>query len=1117
MATTSQNCNSEGKEGYESKSSDCIKHSISLSNDYNYSQPTITKEGFVLMHIEEEKWSTRYVQLKANQQIDCYYDESLVSQTLQIYMNHSSLNVVKKCIVLLDCTYYGICVADREKERCFCVKTELERDDWFYQIRETLNPEQFAQKNNQSEMEGKDNQPQKHVGQCTEVSKCSHWIQLQQIIKRYNAFNNSNKSHFHGDDIDILVIINNYLHLMGAHKSDKEFEFITNCLGSCEIKKCECFARNNTRRLSCYVKKDIPQNNSTEDMVCTQVMDKIHCYFQHTYDTGKKLTIVEKQLIHNAINLNCSKDSENIVNKIMLETNKILAPKRHSNKVSEAMKQKFNQLQNEEHKNQGDDPVYSFGYSFDYGYNNEWRWASRPVRETAINVSQKHLSLKEELTTNLISIISIENFNIEYQKAKIYYSSAYCRTNTNKHKFKLEMLLCLMIYCNFTELQYQFSKTYREGDGKLHTNFYCMGKNLKQCLHFCGTVIGTAGTDIDAFYHGISEQLLFPKYFDLTGNKFNSVGTTGIMIFSPLSTSSSFEVAASFAYFNNGLIIEFVGERLENKPKYFSCDWLSDYPNEKEYLFIQNDYTLQVNNITDAQSGHQYETILNALKAVDVATSTNSASRAEPDHILDNLQKLISAIIYHKLSSVTEFPEFKSFDEYAIKMINRYCVDKTLFIMHYKKFELRYSFLKNVFFHTDFKWIRMDHITLLFPNIEEICVSYANVKTSIKIIHDIIRFFQNRHDQLKLHRICIKDIAPNSNLLAASAVKRLRQQFEKVNCKLKVYKKKQTKKIVFTLTIAPKNAKFSVHIEGDEFSATMETANKSAKQQILKQKDDESKLLATTAFNEYVTEYGYIPKLAKHLKEYCKKKGFGVSYKDCQLILQKKIADHKDSSKREQKEQYRLSCNKTLIKMKNSSSVYANGEVICDNYKHQCEANIMVWHCDKSKNQLKQNHIESVRLLNVDKNKSKGSLQSLMFSQRKNHKLYTVSINDKDMIFFIKFTVPVNLHCIELCALTDSIDEIQSNNCDYMFCGPTQINLYKVNTIQMEYDVVKSLEPDYIYEMTSMAACIYNISEKQKTFSSVKDLAIHFVTKKGEVVYLNTLKIEVDPKPKNTK
>eukprot|EP01084_Bolivina_argentea_P033615 62160_1 len=189
-------------------------------------------------------------------------------------------------------------------------------------------------------------------------------------------------------------------------------------------------------------------------------------------------------------------------------------------------------------------------------------------------VQQKYDSLKMDLTSNKISIISMEMFVEEYRKAQSHFNSFYRKllqpnewlVTDQKKELTINHLLSVMIYCNFDQIQYHFSKTYRRLHinerkneiKKRHSEFFHLGKYLQQTVHWFGTRIKEG--IYQSFYHGIDRLLIFP---------FDSHFTD---IYSPLSTSKEFEVAVNFANDNNGIIVEFTSVNMNTA--YFSCDWL---------------------------------------------------------------------------------------------------------------------------------------------------------------------------------------------------------------------------------------------------------------------------------------------------------------------------------------------------------------------------------------------------------------------------------------------------------------------------------------------------------------------------------------------------------------
>eukprot|EP01084_Bolivina_argentea_P049301 90688_1 len=417
-----------------------------------------------------------------------------------------------------------------------------------------------------------------------EISNCKHLDYFAEIMNKHNYVQ-------YMKQINITQVLDSFLHLIHQHDSDEEFEFICNKLGHCCLKKCIIHKRHN-------------------DTVC-QILDKMHCYYHHCYDLGHRLTLQDKTQLEKTIASCDEKRQDYISNECIidheLKTDEIMAISQMLSSKREKLSdvrvaldiranQKYNTSFCVNKITSSDQILYSFGFEFNYGDNIF-------LGPKAVSVTAKYHSLKEELTSNKLATISMNQFDNEYEKARIHFNSIYCRNtfrersggspnSTPKYPFLLKYVLSLMIYCNFTQLQYKFSKTYRDKNGIQHNSFYHLGRCLQIAVHTFGQNIRDA--NVQKFYHGIGEQLLFPQYVGLYCD--------GISINCPLSTSSSLVVAMNFTNNNNGLIIEFTDIDYPNTTKCFGVSWLSNYGNESEYLFIQTGVTngkLNINNIID--------------------------------------------------------------------------------------------------------------------------------------------------------------------------------------------------------------------------------------------------------------------------------------------------------------------------------------------------------------------------------------------------------------------------------------------------------------------------------------------------------------------------------------
>eukprot|EP01084_Bolivina_argentea_P253001 424867_1 len=548
---------------------------------------------------------------------------------------------------------------------------------------------------------------------CQHKSQCDNIQNLVKVLKQYNCdiLKGMDKS-------KILCMVNDYLHVMHQHNDDEQFEGIVNRLGGCNIAQCNRLKRNyRNRTWTCNEMKNMDFDNLFEN-----IMDKMHCYFQHSYDIGNRLTLKDKELINN---ISCVIDNtqeddmlEKATNKQLQKTYEILQSKRQHNNIFNQRIQssysKFNQLDNE----------YSFGFSFKYGYQDE-NYDSFDYK----SVSKKYDSLKDELTTNTMAILSIKQFNLEYAKAGIHFESFYCkkmfRVETRDYgEINLECILALMVYCNCDQLQCELTKTYRLDEGKQHNEFFWFGKYLKISVHKFGTQIMDGSSDIK-FYHGIGEQLLFPKYIN---------GAVLIQPQCPLSTSASLEVAINFTNHNQGILVQFNGRT----SSYFSVSWLSNYANEQEYLFIQNaEFSgLNIENITDVNTGCEYNRILDALTVID---RMMMGRFDELDHVSNISHVLMKMIISHQISyEICTYKSFETLSEYGRKLCDTFFKNRQYVYIDYSQWKDEYSFLVDLLCHADDidPVININAINILFPDMKHLALRNVNLSSSL-LIHTL--------------------------------------------------------------------------------------------------------------------------------------------------------------------------------------------------------------------------------------------------------------------------------------------------------------------------------------------------------------------------------------------
>eukprot|EP01084_Bolivina_argentea_P276238 471322_1 len=254
------------------------------------------------------------------------------------------------------------------------------------------------------------------------------------------------------------------------------------------------------------------------------------------------------------------------------------------------------------------------------------------------------------------------------------------------------------------------------------------------------------------FYHGIGEQLAFPEYvarFD-----------TGVNIVSPLSTSTKLEVAINFTNFNQGLIITFSTKYIGSDARCFEVSWLSDFPNESEHLFLQNERTstLDIIDIVEASSGITYGSILSALKIIHVSICgfpicdtllyriKCTCKFMSFDGVNQELKFLIIRIIQHQLS----LDPITTLNEYAQHLINIFCQNRKCCQIDFKVeghllkghlFEVkRHLFVINFFLDDEIQWINLDMVNQIFPNVHRWTFTERNVKMTGYILDRVLKF-----------------------------------------------------------------------------------------------------------------------------------------------------------------------------------------------------------------------------------------------------------------------------------------------------------------------------------------------------------------------------------------
>eukprot|EP01083_Nonionella_stella_P259105 885000_1 len=181
----------------------------------------------------------------------------------------------------------------------------------------------------------------------------------------------------------------------------------------CEVSKCVMFQRN-CRNRSKYNNKtsiyELYKMNDDRLIANCQLMDKIHCFFHHSYDDGNRLSIEEQ----NTLNKYDPGEQQFAILKHILST-------KNMNRTSPIMREMRNRMCKKFQLHAREQHEYIFGCQFDYDYDEKGQ--DNFSNNRMVHFTPKYNNHKEELTQNDICQITIDQYMNEFNKAHILYNT----------------------------------------------------------------------------------------------------------------------------------------------------------------------------------------------------------------------------------------------------------------------------------------------------------------------------------------------------------------------------------------------------------------------------------------------------------------------------------------------------------------------------------------------------------------------------------------------------------------------------------------------------------------------------------------------------------------------
>eukprot|EP01084_Bolivina_argentea_P304994 526826_1 len=312
----------------------------------------------------------------------------------------------------------------------------------------------------------------------------------------------------------------------------------------------------------------------------------------------------------------------------------------------------------------------------------------------------------------------------------------------NESAISFTHLLSIIIYCSYDTLSFKFSETFRKRNDEnykqlksRHSNFYHLSKYLNEAVHVFGKCMFNDKNNIHSFFHGISENHMFDSM--------------SAFIYGPFSTTASFEVSVNFTNHNNGIVLELNPFKIL---RYFDCSWVSDFSNEREFLFISMNTPIRFINIINANLQIEYFIYTNAITIIDnmmngwyfesdfkvfekykyyknigMQRSNTLSLGAKP---ISDIQKLnVVRLIKNELGMNGK----SGVDQYITALFHNICTKRlrmridmqTMFCEISKQYVFLqgyngYLFLKNFFFEPNSEIIKFKIINNLYKNLENI-------------------------------------------------------------------------------------------------------------------------------------------------------------------------------------------------------------------------------------------------------------------------------------------------------------------------------------------------------------------------------------------------------------
>merc|ERR1712228_824126 len=404
-------------------------------------------------------------------------------------------------------------------------------------------------------------------------------------------------------------------------------------------------------------------------------------------------------------------------------------------------------------------------------------------------VKPKFNDIKEEILNNLVCSITVNQWNriVLYASKIVSKTSVFKKLRavvpTNKKetgstsnssynkygvrngdKIRLEHLVPLLIYINLDFVSKQLINSYNNNNAmgndfkndwmkcmRYHSQMSHLARLLRETVECYGTKYSA---DSPIFYH-LADKEIVPC-------------SLNVRFLSPTSVTTSLNAAFILNDFEpNEVVLELIGSSNSNL-RYFNCSFLSDFPNEHEYLICGGLGCQTIANVYDFCAAQNYFYYIKGIEML-MNTMQNKKIQNYDDESIQKIAVALNALMQKRIAIVRgdkvkdeDDEKEENDDAYSHNMFAAMC--ESLQFAQINMAELLSSrLMKSALCNNQWNSIVFDVLSLLFPNICGYFIDFKdvkeeNVKMDIVFNEWLIKMLSEINDNKKYECAKVKSI-----------------------------------------------------------------------------------------------------------------------------------------------------------------------------------------------------------------------------------------------------------------------------------------------------------------------------------------------------------------------